>query len=242
MWTNVCILFRSTPVTFPIHVMRVCPVYGRSNIIVLHRVMHICPLQLTCDPPYNVRWGITSYLYYVHFPRKQGQDKCMCVHMRRQTQTLKHCTKRYGHSLYMVWMQILETPIQIMYGIQLPSNYLPYNYTRNPGVLQSPCEALSLNMSAKTLIDRFHKSHNVLDKYPQMHHFVIEMCTYGHIFFNQNAHPCTFSWKKMAHCGLWGWCVVVFVRRVNSDEYVHCIYMYALFKHQDLRSAIVPNN
>ena len=139
---------------------------------------------------------------------------------------LKHCTKMYGHSISKVWMQMLETPIQIMYGIQLSSNYLPYNYTRNPGVLQSPSEALSLNMSAKTPLDRCYKSHNVLDKYPQMHQGVTEMCTYG-----QNG-------------SLWvmGWCIVGFVRQVNSDEYVYCIYMYAFFKHQDLSSAIVQNN
>ena len=39
-----------------------------------------------------------------------------------------------------------------------------------------------------------------------------------------------------------GWCTVGFVRQVNSDEYAYCIYTYALFEYQDLRSAIVQND
>ena len=31
------------------------------------------------------------------------------------------------------------------------------------------------------MIDSSHKSHNALEKYPTMHHFVTEICTYLHI-------------------------------------------------------------
>ena len=37
------------------------------------------------------------------------------------------------------------------------------------------------DMSISLKIELPHKSHNASDKYPTMHHFVTEMCTYVHI-------------------------------------------------------------
>ena len=39
-----------------------------------------------------------------------------------------------------------------------------------------------------------------IEKYPTMHHFVTEMCTFAHVCY------------KMVHCGLWDWCTVEFLR------------------------------
>ena len=41
--------------------------------------------------------------------------------------------------------------------------------------------ALALGYSCNPTINPSHKSHNALDKYPRMHHFVTEMCTNVHI-------------------------------------------------------------
>ena len=40
----------------------------------------------------------------------------------------------------------------------------------------------SKDSQRSVVIDPFHKSHNALDKYPIMQHFVTEMCTHVHIF------------------------------------------------------------
>ena len=47
-------------------------------------------------------------------------------------------------------------------------------------------------------IDPAHKSPNAPDKYPTMHHLVIEMCTFL---------------LKIVHCGILHWCIVGFVRQ-----------------------------
>ena len=52
------------------------------------------------------------------------------------------------------------------------------------------------------LLDPSHKSHNALDKYPTMLHFITEMCTRAHFCY------------KMVHCGIWGWCIVGFSQKI----------------------------
>ena len=44
-----------------------------------------------------------------------------------------------------------------------------------------------------SLLDPSHQSHNALDKYPTMHHFVTEMWQFCH---------------NMVHCGIWDGCIV----------------------------------
>ena len=55
-------------------------------------------------------------------------------------------------------------------------------------------------------IDPSHKSHNASDKYPTMHHFVTEMCTFAHFCY------------KMVHCGIWDWCIVRFVQQIYCRQ------------------------
>ena len=51
----------------------------------------------------------------------------------------------------------------------------------------------------RILWDQSHKSHNALDKYPTMHHFVTEMCTHVHISVINVA-----LWDIcLMYCGIW---------------------------------------
>ena len=51
-------------------------------------------------------------------------------------------------------------------------------------------------------IDSFHKSHNALDKYPIMHHFVTEMCTHMHIAVTK---WCIVVYGTVALWNMWDW-------------------------------------
>ena len=50
--------------------------------------------------------------------------------------------------------------------------------------------------------DLLHKSHNALDKYPTMHHFVTDMCTYVHISVTK---WCIVGYLSNALWDLWDW-------------------------------------
>ena len=50
------------------------------------------------------------------------------------------------------------------------------------------------------LIDPSHKSQNASDKYPTMHHFVIEICTHVHISVTKWG----IVGQGLVHCGIWG--------------------------------------
>ena len=66
-------------------------------------------------------------------------------------------------------------------------------------------------------IDPSHKTHNALDKYLTMHHFITEMCIYMHI---------SAFLLKMVHCGAgasWDLCNISIPRccHTNMDPYPH---------------------
>ena len=65
-------------------------------------------------------------------------------------------------------------------------------------------------------IDPFHKSHDALQKYPKMHHFVTEISTRANFCY------------KMMHCGIWDWCIVGFMPQIYG------IYGFTWHKNMDI--------
>ena len=66
------------------------------------------------------------------------------------------------------------------------SNFTGYSFitTNNSNNNSIPKRRRPVSLCGKLTrqwIDQSHKSHNALDKYPTMHHFVTEMCTHVHI-------------------------------------------------------------
>ena len=72
------------------------------------------------------------------------------------------------------------------------------------------------------IIDPSHKSHNALDKYPIMHHFVTEMCTHVHISVPK---WCIVEYG-LVHCGIcatglldnYVWYNVVVIEPMHHDK------------------------
>ena len=74
-------------------------------------------------------------------------------------------------------------------------------------------------------IDLSHKSHNTLDKYHTMHHFVTEMCTHVHISVTNGA-----LWDMgLVHCGYWLRHPVIFQFQHCKGYWNHEIIMRGTF-------------
>ena len=118
-----------------------------------------------------------------------------------------------------------------------PRSSITDNYFWYGAVIAISAKSNNVIIKKLPTTDPCHKSHNALDKYPTLHHFVAEMCT----FLLQNGAPWDMvlvhcgicaSWKesmeailklqyeesahahfcyKMVHYGIQDWCIVGFV-------------------------------